>query len=83
MVVKVRYENGVFRLLEDVPVKEGTIAEVYLPAERDNGKRKSVRDYAACGMWADRTDFSDGEHYGARMRKYRQEPEAEPRDGVK
>ena len=46
MAIKARYENGVFRPLSDVPVKEGTIAEVYLPEEKQGEKRpwKSVKD---------------------------------------
>ena len=75
--IKARYENGVFRPLEDVDVKEGTEADVYL--REGNGeqpkKRKSVRDLAVYGMWKDRDDIGTGAEYVARIRKYRDAPE--------
>lgn len=77
MVIKARYENGVFRPLEDVPVKEGTVAEVYLPGERvSKGRRRPpLKDSPLFGMWADREDIGDGVEYVNRIRKYRREPE--------
>lgn len=75
MVVKVKYENGVFRPLEDVPVEEGTIAEVYLPGEKLLRKPRSIRELGICGMWKDREDIPDGIEYVNRIRKYRREPE--------
>ena len=33
MMIPARYENGVFKPLQDVPIKEGTVVEVYLPVE--------------------------------------------------
>ena len=76
MSIKARYENGVFRPLEDVPVKEGAIAEVYLPGEKEAHRRK-LMESPAFGMWKDRTDFKDGVDYVNRIRKYRREPESE------
>lgn len=77
MSIKARYENGVFKPLEDVPAKEGTIAEVYLPGEKREEKKKpkSVREFGFCGMWAGREDIGTGEEYVNRIRKYRREPE--------
>jgi hypothetical protein len=78
MTIKARYENGVFRPLEDVRVKEGTIAEVYFPGERRAGKKpRSVMDTGFFGMWKDREDIPDGVEYVNRIRKYRREPESE------
>ncbi len=72
MVIKARYENGVFKPLSDVPVKEGAIVDLYVRQDgKEKGTGKSLTDYAACGMWADRTDFQDGEDYVNRIRKYR------------
>ena len=73
MVIKARYENGVFRPLEAVPVREGTIAEVYLPEESKGEKRpwKSVKDSPVYGIWKDRDDIGTGEDYVKRIRKYR------------
>jgi len=37
MTIPAKYENGVFRPLRDVPIKEGTIVEVYVPVETPSG----------------------------------------------
>ena len=81
MPIKARYENGVFRPLEDVAAEEGTLADVYLPLKAAEGaERPALKDTPFYGMWADRTDFADGVEYVNRIRKYRREPqpEAEP-----
>jgi predicted DNA-binding antitoxin AbrB/MazE fold protein len=54
MMVPAKYENGVFRPLEIVQMKEGTVVEVLVPAEREpSGKRGSIRDlFTACGRTA-------------------------------
>jgi predicted DNA-binding antitoxin AbrB/MazE fold protein len=72
MVIKAKYQNGVFRPVEKVVVKEGAEADVYL-REKGNGEkpRKSVKDYPAYGMWADRKDIGDGVEYVNRIRKPR------------
>lgn len=48
MTITAKYEDGVFKPLEDVEIDEGTIVEVHLPpyARTPNGKRRSVRDFA-------------------------------------
>ena len=70
MVIKAKYQNGVFRPLETVIVKEGAEADVYL-REKGNGEksRKSVKDYEVYGMWSDRTDIGDGIAYVNRIPK--------------
>ena len=35
MTIPAKYENGVFRPLEDVQIKEGTVVEVLVPAEQE------------------------------------------------
>ena len=79
MSIRAIYENGVFKPLEDVPIKEGTEVEVYPLAERkENGKKpQSVRDLAVYGMWKDRADIGSGTEYVSRIRKYRREPDQE------
>jgi predicted DNA-binding antitoxin AbrB/MazE fold protein len=73
VVIKAKYENGVFKPMKAVPVKEGTLADVYLRGEGNGTKRKkSVKDYAAYGMWKDRTDIGDGVEHVNRMRRPRQ-----------
>lgn len=64
MSIRAIYENGVLKPLEKLLIKEGTevTVDVY-PIEgqkESSGKRKSVKDFAAYGMWKDRTDFKDG-----------------------
>jgi predicted DNA-binding antitoxin AbrB/MazE fold protein len=79
MGIRAVYENGVFKPLESVPLREGTEVEVYPRAEeRENGgkRRKSVRELGAYGMWADRADIGEGTEYVERIRRLRHEPEA-------
>jgi predicted DNA-binding antitoxin AbrB/MazE fold protein len=61
MTIAAKYEHGIFRPLEDVPIEEGTIVEVHVPAEAEPGrKRRSIKDLPFYGMWADRDDITDG-----------------------
>ncbi len=75
MAIKAIYEKGVFKPLEKVRLEEGTEVEVYPRAEqRKNGgkpKRKSVKDYQAFGMWADRDDIGTGVEFVNRIRQPR------------
>jgi predicted DNA-binding antitoxin AbrB/MazE fold protein len=75
MVIKAIYKNGVFKPLEKVPLKEGAEVEVYPRAkQRENGgkpKSKSVKDYEAFGMWADRDDIGTGVEYVEHIRQPR------------
>jgi predicted DNA-binding antitoxin AbrB/MazE fold protein len=64
MTILAKYENGVFRPLEDVAIKEGTIVEVHVPADSEPGrKRRSIKDLPFYGIWADRDDITDGVSY--------------------
>jgi predicted DNA-binding antitoxin AbrB/MazE fold protein len=80
MSIRAIYENGVFKPLEEVPLKEGTEVEVYFaPHHAGNGgvpKRpwKSLKDSPAWGIWKDRDDIGTGAEYVARIRKYRDIP---------
>ena len=79
MSIRAIYESGVFKPLEDVPIKESTEVDVYPRGEqtgngwKSTGKRprKSVKDYEACGMWKDRDDIGDSVEYVNRMRQPR------------
>ena len=64
MTIPARYENGIFRPLEDVAIKEGTLVEVHVPAgsEAPCGRR-SIKELAFFGLWADRDDIGDGVSY--------------------
>lgn len=69
MTIPAKYENGVFKPLEDVQIKEGTVVEVLVPAEqKPAGKRRSIKDLPFYGMWKDRTDIGDGVEYVNKLR---------------
>ena len=80
MSIRAIYENGVFKPLENVPLKDATEVEVY-PRSEENGDsaeaRKSVRELGTYGMWAGRDDIGEGVEYVNRIRKLRHEPEGE------
>ena len=66
MVIRAKYEKGVFKPLENVRLKAGTVLEIYLPS--DEGTRRSLKDFAFAGMWKNRTDILDGVSYVNRLR---------------
>jgi predicted DNA-binding antitoxin AbrB/MazE fold protein len=70
MTIPAKYENGVFRPLDAVQIREGTVVEVYVPAEPQRASRqpRSVRDFAFCGMWKDRDEMADSVAYVNRLR---------------
>ena len=72
MTIAAKYEDGVFKPLEDVKLTEGTRVEVHVgeAAERPPFP-KSLRELAAFGMWADRDDIPDGMTYVNRLREPR------------
>jgi predicted DNA-binding antitoxin AbrB/MazE fold protein len=69
MTIPAKYENGVFRPLEIVRTKEGTVVEVLVPAEQEPArKRRSIKDLPFYGMWKDRADIGDGVDYVNKLR---------------
>lgn len=70
MTITAKYEDGVFKPLEDVTVSEGTIVEVHVPsyADRLKAKARSVGDFEFFGMWKDRTDIDDSVGYINQLR---------------
>jgi predicted DNA-binding antitoxin AbrB/MazE fold protein len=69
MTIPAKYENGVFRPLEIVQMKEGTVVEVLVPTEQERErKRPSVKDFPFYGMWKDRADIGDGVDYVNKLR---------------
>lgn len=69
MTIPAKYENGVFRPLEEVTIKEGTVVEVVVPAqEAPAGQRRSIKDLPFYGMWKDRPEIGDGIEYVDRLR---------------
>jgi predicted DNA-binding antitoxin AbrB/MazE fold protein len=71
MTITAKFENGVFKPLEDVSIIEGTIVEVRVPsrAGRLKSKARSVGDFAFYGMWKDRTDIGDSVEYISNLRR--------------
>ena len=71
MTITAKYENGVFKPLEDVTVNEGTIVEVQIPsyADRLKGKSRPVGDSAFFGLWQDRADIGDSIEYISNLRR--------------
>jgi len=63
ITIPAKYENGVFKPLEDVKLTEGTKVEVHVPEESASKRPKSMRDWPVFGMWADRDDITDGVSY--------------------
>ena len=69
MTITAKYEDGVFKPLEEVKIKAGTIVEVYLPSEQEPaGPRRSIKELPFYGIWADRTDIEDGVSYVNKLR---------------
>ena len=71
MTIAAKYEDGVFKPLENVKLTEGTRVEVHALAEAAPTRPKSVRDCPIFGMWADRDDIPDGVAYEDRIRQPR------------
>ena len=69
MTIPARYEKGVFKPLQDVPIKEGTVVEVLLPAEAPAQRSPSIAESPFAGMWKDREDMADSVEYINRLRR--------------
>ena len=67
MTIVAKYEDGVFKPLEDVKLAEGTTVEVHVLSDTQT----PMRDLPVFGMWADRDDIADGVTYEDRIRKPR------------
>jgi len=67
MTIPAKYENGVFKPLATVEIKEGTIVDVYVP-QQEGIKPRSIRDLGFAGMWADRDDITEALSYVNRLR---------------
>jgi hypothetical protein len=69
MTIPARYEKGVFRPLQDVSIKEGTVVEVLLPPAAPPMRPPSIPDSPFAGMWKDREDMADSVEYIDRLRR--------------
>lgn len=69
MTIPARYENGVFRPLQDVQIREGTVVEVNVPLEVAVKRPHSIGDTPFAGLWKDREDMADSIEYIDRLRR--------------
>lgn len=69
MTIPAKFENGVFRPLQDVPIKEGTVVEVLLPTEAPVKRPPSIAESPFAGMWKDREDMADSVEYISQLRR--------------
>jgi predicted DNA-binding antitoxin AbrB/MazE fold protein len=69
MTIPAKFEKGVFRPLQEVRMKEGTVVEVYVPAEVPAQRPRSIGDLPFAGMWKDREDLADSVEYVDRLRR--------------
>ena len=72
-MIRAKYENGVFKPLEEVKLAEGTLVKVSVPMGPPPKRYKSVRDSPIFGMWADRDDIPDGVSYVNALRGHSRE----------
>ncbi len=69
MTIPTKYENGVFRPLEIVKIREGTWSRYrFRQIGKPRGTRPSIRNLPFYGMWRDRGDIVDGLDYVNRLR---------------
>jgi len=69
MTIPAKYENGIFRPLEDVKIKEGTVVEVHVPVEQQVARTQpSIKDHPFYGIWKDRADICDGLEFVNKLR---------------
>ena len=62
MPIKVKYEEGVFRPLNNIKgIESGEVVEITL--------KKSIRDSKFAGLWKDRKDIKNGLDYVRRIRQ--------------
>lgn len=68
MVIEAKYENGVFRPLGKIKLKEGTVVEIHVNSGETTSKPVSIRGLGFAGMWADRAEIEDGVSYVKSLR---------------
>ena len=69
MTIRAKYEKGVFRPLQDVPIKEGTVVEVHLADEAPSPRTHPISESPFASLWKDREDMADSVDYINRLRR--------------
>jgi len=67
VTIPAKYENGVFKPLEDVKIEEGTLVEILVP-EVAAVQRRSIKGLPFYGMWKDRADIVSGIEFTDNLR---------------
>ncbi len=75
MVIEAKYEDGVFKPLGKVKIKEGTVVEIHVDTQRAKRTTKSISELGFAGMWSDRTDIKDAVSYVNGLRETIHGPE--------
>ena len=70
MTITAKYEDGVFKPLEDIALTEGTVVEVRVQslAQALRHKSRPIGDLAFFGIWKDHVDIGDSVEYVNRLR---------------
>ncbi len=74
MNITARFENGIFRPLEAVSLREGTLVAIRVasdvPSEEETKKPSAVAalDSDFFGLWKDRSDLEDSVDYIQKLR---------------
>ena len=70
MNITARFENGIFRPLEAVSLREGTLVAIDVPSEVETKKPSAVAalDSDFFGLWKDRSDIEDSVDYVHQVR---------------
>jgi predicted DNA-binding antitoxin AbrB/MazE fold protein len=63
MVIEAKYENGVFKPLAKIKLKEGTVVEIHVGREQAVRKTVSIGELGFAGMWSDRAEIKNGISY--------------------
>jgi predicted DNA-binding antitoxin AbrB/MazE fold protein len=63
VVIEAKYEDGVFKPLRKVKLKEGTVVELQVNRAETHSRASSIRELGFAGMWTDRADIKDGVSY--------------------
>jgi hypothetical protein len=69
MTISAKYENGVFRPLQEVRIQEGTLVEVNIPADVPAGKTVPIGATPFAGLWKDREDMAASVEYIDHLRR--------------
>jgi len=70
MNITARFEKGIFRPLETVFLREGTLVDIEVQSEQDTQKADRVvgLDSDFFGLWKDRSDIEDSVDYVNQLR---------------